>query len=274
MQWRSRGRLRLSHRFREAVREQQSNTRFFGLGTNGLVYGLCFCFCFFLFLSGKGKGKMESVLMRTAVVAAVAAERPEGYDQPWRQHAGMVRQGTCGWSDESLVKCGRFYPSSLTPTQKLSFYSRHGLFSCVEVDTSAYAIPTEAAVRGWCDQVPPGFLFHIKAFSLFCAQNVPLNTLPREVRHLPSMYALVSGGAAAHQGGGGARVSARRLPADALNATWSRFNAACLQAQRAGKMGVVLFQFQVHHLQMPFAWDQSLLTSNRCMPTALLYPVR
>jgi hypothetical protein len=33
--------------------------------------------------------------------------------------AGLVRQGTCGWSDESLTKCGRFYPPSLPSTHKL-----------------------------------------------------------------------------------------------------------------------------------------------------------
>ena len=32
------------------------------------------------------------------------------------------------------MKCGRFDPPSLPSTQKLEFYSRSGLFSCVEVD--------------------------------------------------------------------------------------------------------------------------------------------
>ena len=39
---------------------------------------------------------------------------------PWTvEEAGLVRQGTCGWSDESLIKCGRFYPPPLPSTHKL-----------------------------------------------------------------------------------------------------------------------------------------------------------
>jgi hypothetical protein len=232
---------------------------------------------------------------------------------PWTvEEAGLVRQGTCGWSDESLIKCGRFYPPSRPSTHKLgacvvypgrrraraqsdiaaqssfslshkgpqacfswlqacacSFslcdsaaqsdivtrlygrvaehYSRCGLFSCVEVDSSTYAIPSPATVKGWCDQVPSGFVFHIKAFGLFCSQSVPLNALPRAVREMPSMSAIGTGAGA---GAGGRRVSGKSMGSDALDATWQRFNEVCLEVQQRRKMGMCIFQFQVVLPQM------------------------
>ena len=79
---------------------------------------------------------------------------------------GKVFQGTCGWSDSSIVKCGKFYPSSVKTTEdRLLHYSR--FFPCVECDSSNYAIPSPAAVEKWIKCVPAGFKFHFKAFGFF-----------------------------------------------------------------------------------------------------------
>jgi hypothetical protein len=52
--------------------------------------------------------------------------------------AGQVIYGTCGWSDQSLVDCGRFYPKSVkTAADKLATYSQ--TFGCVEVRARAPA---------------------------------------------------------------------------------------------------------------------------------------
>ena len=40
----------------------------------------------------------------------------------------------------------------------------------VQVDSSCYAIPPPDNVAKWVAQVPKGFMFHFKAFGLFCAQ--------------------------------------------------------------------------------------------------------
>ena len=43
--------------------------------------------------------------------------------------------GTCGWSDPSLVECGRFYPGHVkTARDRLHHYS--STFGSVEVDTT------------------------------------------------------------------------------------------------------------------------------------------
>lgn len=79
---------------------------------------------------------------------------------------GKVLQGTCGWSDSSILKCGRFYPLSVKTTEdRLLHYSR--FFPCVECDSSNYAIPSPAAVEKWIKCVPAGFKFHFKAFGFF-----------------------------------------------------------------------------------------------------------
>ena len=86
---------------------------------------------------------------------------------------GKVLQGTCGWSDSSIVKCGRFYPGSVKTTEdRLLHYSR--VFPCVECDTSNYAIPSPIVVEKWLKCVPAGFKFHFKAFGFF-TRKVRLN---------------------------------------------------------------------------------------------------
>ena len=81
--------------------------------------------------------------------------------------AGYVCMGTCGWSDDSIGRCGRFYPpaAAASAVERLRHYSRH--FPCVEVDTSTYAIPQPDVVAKWAAATPAGFTFHVKAFGLF-----------------------------------------------------------------------------------------------------------
>lgn len=86
--------------------------------------------------------------------------------------------GTCGWTDDTLLQCGRFYaPGTRTPIARLKQYARS--FPCVEIDTSTYAIPRRDQVREWMSVVPPGFKFHIKAFGLFPSRAVTTAALPR-----------------------------------------------------------------------------------------------
>lgn len=89
-----------------------------------------------------------------------------GKSAPVSDLVGKVLQGTCGWSDSSIVKCGRFYPASVKTTEdRLLHYSR--FFPCVECDTSNYAIPSPVVVEKWLKCVPVGFKFHFKAFGFF-----------------------------------------------------------------------------------------------------------
>lgn len=77
--------------------------------------------------------------------------------------------GTASWSDKTLLDCGKFYPpTAKTPEARLRFYASQ--FNLVEVDTSYYAIPAVTTAQHWAERTPPGFVFNVKAFSLFTGQ--------------------------------------------------------------------------------------------------------
>ena len=72
---------------------------------------------------------------------------------------GWVRIGCSGWSYDSWR--GGLYPERLPRRRWLEHYA--ATFDTVEVNASFYRLPTTAAVRAWVEQVPPGFLFAVKA---------------------------------------------------------------------------------------------------------------
>ncbi len=56
---------------------------------------------------------------------------------------------------------GSFYPPGLPARRFLSYYA--SVLPTVEVNASFYRMPSEAALRGWAEQVPADFRFAIKA---------------------------------------------------------------------------------------------------------------
>jgi uncharacterized protein YecE (DUF72 family) len=77
-----------------------------------------------------------------------------------------IRIGACAWSFEDWR--GSFYPSDLPDSQRLEFYANY--FPAVEIDSTFYAAPAEAAARRWIEITPSTFRFTCK--------------LPREITHL------------------------------------------------------------------------------------------
>jgi uncharacterized protein YecE (DUF72 family) len=61
-----------------------------------------------------------------------------------------------------------FYPADLKSDQMLRFYSER--FGAVEINNTFYRMPTEKVLMQWADEVPPGFVFGLKA--------------PRRITHL------------------------------------------------------------------------------------------
>lgn len=61
----------------------------------------------------------------------------------------VIKHGMCSWTDESFIKCGKFYPtnSKLNATERLKIYANH--FPCVEVDMSTYTIPSKFNCEKW-----------------------------------------------------------------------------------------------------------------------------
>jgi uncharacterized protein YecE (DUF72 family) len=147
---------------------------------------------------------------------------------------GKVVQGMIGWTDPSLLRCGRFYPRSSAPSSALlAVFSKR--FACVEVDTSNYAIPLSSTVQIWARSTPQGFLFHFKAYQLFTARACPPNTLPTELRErLPPQLAAERS------------VRLGELPQAVVRGAWAAMNKSLLVAHEAGRLGLVVFQFPLH----------------------------
>ena len=76
-----------------------------------------------------------------------------------------LRLGAQGWNYAAWV--GPFYPAGTRAREYLATYAR--AFDTVEVDSTFYAIPPVATVRGWRERTPDGFTFALK--------------LPREITH-------------------------------------------------------------------------------------------
>ncbi len=70
-----------------------------------------------------------------------------------------IRIGTSGWVYKDWK--GPFYPAELKAREHFGFYASQ--FSTTEINNSFYRLPSEAAVAGWAEQAPPGFLFAWKA---------------------------------------------------------------------------------------------------------------
>ncbi len=156
------------------------------------------------------------------------------FRSPARLHGvDRVRVGICAWADPALIESGGFYPRrTMSAEARLRFYA--GVFDCVEVNSSYYAIPDVRHVLRWVERTPPGFLFHVKAYAPMTGHHPRLETLPAEVRAL-----LPRAPRRTRRG----EVDAAAFTAAALDATFRLFTAAVAPLASAGKLGYVLFQF-------------------------------
>jgi uncharacterized protein YecE (DUF72 family) len=73
--------------------------------------------------------------------------------------------GTSGWSYPSWRP--DFYPAGTKPADFLRFYAER--FPSVELNASAYQLPSEENFRTWAEQVPPDFRFAVR--------------MPRQITH-------------------------------------------------------------------------------------------
>lgn len=81
----------------------------------------------------------------------------------------QVRIGCSGWAYADWK--GRFYPETVKLKDRFGFYATR--FDTCEINASFYRLPSEAAVRGWAEQAPDGFVFAWKV-SRFISHNKKL----------------------------------------------------------------------------------------------------
>lgn len=77
---------------------------------------------------------------------------------PIQWMATALHIGTQGWNYSDWA--GVFYPDGTRPADFLPTYAR--AFGTVEVDSTFYAVPPVATVRGWYARTPPDFIFALK----------------------------------------------------------------------------------------------------------------
>ncbi len=119
----------------------------------------------------------------------------------------------------------------MTAEARLRFYA--GVFDCVEVNSSYYAIPDVRITERWAERTPSGFLFHVKAYALLTGHHPRRESLPAEVEALlPRHPTLTRRG----------EIDASSVPAAARDAALTLFAQALAPLSRAGKLGYVLFQ--------------------------------
>ncbi|HOK74050.1 MAG TPA: DUF72 domain-containing protein [Bacteroidales bacterium] len=82
---------------------------------------------------------------------------------------GSVHIGTSGWSYAHWA--GLFYPGDIKPAKYLEYYTTR--FSCVELNSSFYHLPSESTVKGWLNRTPASFIFCPK-FSRYVTHELHL----------------------------------------------------------------------------------------------------
>ncbi len=141
---------------------------------------------------------------------------------------GQVQVGTASWTDRTLLESGWYPPEADTPEKRLRYYARQ--FGLVEVDATYYALPAEQTAAAWVARTPAGFIFDVKAFSLFTQHPTRVAALPKDLRP-------------AAEKTGKDRVYLKDLDPAVVDEAWQRFLAALEPLHQAGKLGAILLQF-------------------------------
>jgi uncharacterized protein YecE (DUF72 family) len=136
---------------------------------------------------------------------------------------GEILIGTASWTDKSLVKSG-WYPAKASSAEaRLRFYASQ--FPLVEVDSSYYFLPSESNAKLWAERTPDHFTFNVKAFSLL-------------TQHPTKPQALKEFGA-----DGKDNIYLSDLDPKVVDRVWGAFHEGLEPLRRAGKLGLLLFQF-------------------------------
>jgi len=140
----------------------------------------------------------------------------------------MIRVGICSWTEKTLIQSGAFYPpEAKTAEARLRYYASR--FDTVEVDSTYYAIPDQKTAWLWDLRTKPDFTFHIKVYGALTGHHIDTRTLPKDVQGL----------VAKDSGKGYTYIKEPSI----LRLLAQRQTEALAPLRRAGKLGLMLFQF-------------------------------
>ncbi len=141
-----------------------------------------------------------------------------------------IRVGTASWTDKTLIESGWYPPEANNPEKRLRYYTRQ--FPLVEVDSTYYALPAEQTAAAWAHRSPKGFVFNIKAYSLFTHHPTRIAALPKDLRPVAEKTAK-----------GKASVYLKDVDPELADQAWERFLSALEPLRQTGRLGAILFQF-------------------------------
>jgi uncharacterized protein YecE (DUF72 family) len=137
---------------------------------------------------------------------------------------GDILVGTASWTDKSLLGSGWYPKGADSAEERLRFYSAH--FPLVEVDSTYYFPPSEKNSELWVARTPENFTFNIKAFSLLTQHPTKADALYKDLER-PDKHSIYP----------------KDLKPEVIDEVWDRFLSALEPLRKAGKLGVLLFQF-------------------------------
>jgi uncharacterized protein YecE (DUF72 family) len=120
----------------------------------------------------------------------------------------------------------------MTAESRLRHYA--SVFDGVEVNSSYYAIPDIKNTLRWVERTPPGFVFHVKAYSLLTGHHPRAETVPADLAAL-----LPRSPRRTRRG----EIDASSFPPEALDRAFRLVRTALRPIAEAGKLGYILFQF-------------------------------
>jgi uncharacterized protein YecE (DUF72 family) len=140
-----------------------------------------------------------------------------------------VLVGTASWTDKTLIASKRFYPKEATSAEsRLRYYASR--FPLVEVDSSYYAMPAPDTAQLWAERTPSTFTMNVKAFRLFTGHQTSPTVLHRDIAQAIGPIDKK-------------HLYYKDLGSEIRDELWRRFHEALEPLQRAGKLGLVHFQF-------------------------------
>jgi uncharacterized protein YecE (DUF72 family) len=143
---------------------------------------------------------------------------------------GRILIGISSWAEPELIKSGFYPPEVKTPAERLKYYASR--FPIAEIDSSYHFFPSRHNLDLWLENTPDGFIFDVRAFSLFSQHPSQLSTLPAAVREKYGDQIQAKGNIYLHH-----------LPPAAIDEVWAIFIRNTMEFHAAKKLGAVFFQF-------------------------------
>jgi uncharacterized protein YecE (DUF72 family) len=150
---------------------------------------------------------------------------------PVRLGRAQVRSGASSWADKGLTHESDFYPRrTMKAAERLAYYASR--LSLAEITGTERFPPTPDVARQWVERTPDGFMFDVRAWSLFTGAPTMPDSLFEDLRDE------VRPETRDHR-----RLYATHLSTAAVDECWARFRHALEPLVAAGRLGVVLFTY-------------------------------